>query len=433
MSERWLATVGADPVLRARQVGRAHTAFLTSGRLPEADGGVRDVVAASWRRSAQAQVDPDADPPVLLADADLTAYRAAHPLSAVIGVLRELVGGTADDGGHLMAVSDGAGRLLWVEGHPDALRRAEAMNFVAGAEWDEPHAGTNAPGTALALDRPVQIFATEHFRHTVQRWTCAAAPIHDPGTGQVLGVIDVTGGDVVAHPHSLALVRAAARAAEGELGFRRDPRSGIWLPSAYPPDRLFVLGRGDGLLYQDGREIRLNRRHAELMFLLVIHPEGMSGEQLADALYDEETADPATVRVEVTRLRRVVGDLLQSRPYRLTRPVSADVLDVASALRRRDLAAAVAAYTGPLLPSSEAPGVTRQRRWLELQLRSAVLEARDPDLLFGWAERFGFDDLQLWERLVAILPAGSPLRPVAAARVSQLRVEYGMGTDVALM
>src|SRR4051795_9293312 len=91
------------------------------------------------------------------------------------------------------------------------------MNFVPGARWDEAHAGTNAPGTALAVDHPLQIFATEHFSRSVQRWTCAAAPIHDPATGRLLGAIDVTGGDHLANPHSLALVRATALAAEAYL------------------------------------------------------------------------------------------------------------------------------------------------------------------------------------------------------------------------
>jgi transcriptional regulator of acetoin/glycerol metabolism len=82
-------------------------------------------------------------------------------------VLRQLVGTAADDGDHLMAVSDAAGRLLWVEGHRVARARAEKMNFIEGAWWDEAHAGTNAPGTALALDHEVQIFATEHFLSSV--------------------------------------------------------------------------------------------------------------------------------------------------------------------------------------------------------------------------------------------------------------------------
>ena len=288
MNDPWLAHVSADPTGQARSVARAHAVFLGGG--PLAVPGLREVVAQSWQRSARAHVDPDADPPVTLADSDLAAYRAAHPLSAVVKVLRELVGGTADDGEHLMAISDAGGRLLWVEGHTGARRRAETMNFVEGAAWDEEHAGTNAPGTALALGRPVQIFSTEHYRHTVQGWTCAAAPIRDPATGQMIGVIDVTGGDLVAHPHSLALVKAAARVAEDELGWRRDPRSGIWTPTATEPDRLEVLGRNDGLLRQNGRDIRLNRRQAEVMFILSMHPLGMTGEQLADSLYEDCTA-----------------------------------------------------------------------------------------------------------------------------------------------
>lgn len=319
MDDAWLAHVSADPTRRAREIAQAHAAFLAGG--PLAKSYLRDVVAQSWLRSARANVNPDADPPVTLADRELASYRAAHPLAAVIGILRDLVGGLADDGEHLMAVSDAAGRLLWVEGHRGSRKRAEAMNFVEGVVWDEQHAGTNAPGTALALGQPVQIFSTEHFRHTVQGWTCAAAPIRDPATGQVLGVIDVTGGDPLAHPHSLALVKAAARAAEGEFGWRRDQGSGIWIPVPPEPGRLAVLGRNEGLLCQDGREIRLNRRHAEVLFILSAHPLGVTGEQLADSLYEDFTG-PAAVRVELTRLRPPCGAMTacQSQPRLTTSP-----------------------------------------------------------------------------------------------------------------
>jgi hypothetical protein len=426
MNDPWLAHVSADPTEQARSVARAHAAFLSGGSA--AGQELREVVAQSWLRSARAQVNPDADPPVTLADGALAAYRAVHPLTAVIDVLRDLVGGAAADGEHLMAVADAAGRLLWVEGHRGARKRAEAMNFVEGAAWDEEHAGTNAPGTALALGQPVQIFSTEHFRHTVQAWTCAAAPIKDGATGQVVGVIDVTGGDPVAHPHSLALVRAAARVAAVELGWRRDPRSGMWVPSE--PDRLELLGRGDGLLRQDGREIRLNRRQAEVLFVLSMHPLGVTGEQLADSLYEDFTG-PAALRVEITRLRRAVGGLVASRPYRLARPMTADYQDVSAALRRGDTAAALAAYPGPLLSSSEAPAVVTERRWLDTQLRSAVLASASPEVLSAWAERFGFDDLEVWERLTAVLPAASPRRASAATHTRDLRAEYGLSADVA--
>ncbi len=98
------------------------------------------------------------------------------------------------------------------------------LNFVEGAAWDERAAGTNAPGTAIALNRPVQIAAAEHFCEVVQPWTCSAAPIRDPHTRDVLGFVDVTGGDQLGTPVSLSLVRAIALAAEGELARLRAAR-----------------------------------------------------------------------------------------------------------------------------------------------------------------------------------------------------------------
>jgi hypothetical protein len=428
MSNAWLAEVGVDPRLRAREIASAHSTFISTHALSGVGPGLREVVAKSWVRSSAAHVGQATDPPVTLTDDDLAAYRSAHPLSAVIGVLRQIVGTAADDGDHLMAVSDASGRLLWVEGRRVARARAEKMNFVAGAWWDEAHAGTNAPGTALALDHEVQIFATEHFLPSAQAWTCSAAPIHDPATGQMLGCIDITGGDSVANSLSLGLVRAAARAAEVELARQPVRVSGLWLPETRTAVRLTALGRGEGLLHLDGRDIRLHRRHTEIMIMLMLRPDGMTGEQLAGTLYDD-LANPATLRVEMNRLRHIVGDLVASRPYRLNHTVTADFIEVMAALRGNDVAVALAAYAGPLLPGSEAPGVVEQRGWLDTQLRSAVLASSDPDLVRRWAERAGFDDLEVWERLTSIAPTMSAHRVVAAARGAQLRADYGLIRD----
>ena len=114
-----------------------------------------------------------------------------------------------------------------MRGKPAVLRRAESIGFVEGAQWDERHAGTNAPGTALRLDAPVTIKSAEHFVRPVQRWSCAAVPVHEPGSGAILGVIDITGGRDVDSPQTIAMVRAAARMAESELARQRwCPRPG---------------------------------------------------------------------------------------------------------------------------------------------------------------------------------------------------------------
>jgi hypothetical protein len=408
MSDGWLAEAGPDPTVTARGIARVKDAFLSGEEVRTADG-VRTVVAQSWERCLGLDLAENA--PVTLTGSDLETYRAEHPLNLVIELLRELVGSVAEDGKHLMAISDATGRLLWVEGHKWARDRAEAMNFVEGAVWDEASAGTNAPGTALALDHAVQIFASEHFRPIVQAWTCAAAPIHDPVTGRILGIVDVTGGDIVAHPHSLALVNAAAKAAEAQLaasaGWRRESDGTLWVPEREECEaRLLALGRDQAVLVQHGRETRFNRRHSEILVILAEHPEGLTGDQLAAALYDDDAAAEATVRVEVARLRRVLGGLIGSRPYRLTSPISADFLDVARALREKNLEAALEAYAGPLLPRSEAPTVLSERHWIDARLRTAVLESGSAKLLDDWLERCGPDDLDAWERLVPLLPSG---------------------------
>ncbi|MFG1673192.1 transcriptional regulator [Micromonospora sp. NPDC049282] len=416
MADPWLALeFGADPAERIAQVGAAHEAFLTAGATT---GRVRDVVRRSWERSAR--LDPEATAPVDLTDDALDSYRAAHPLARVLPLFRDLLGGIAQDGAHLMAVCDAGGRLLWVEGHPGVLRHAERMNFVPGARWDEANAGTNAPGTALAVDHSVQIFATEHFVRPVQRWTCAAAPIHDPATGLVLGAVDITGGDHLASPQSLALVRATARAAEAFLAAATPAAPGV--------PHVAALGRDEAELRVGGRQVRLGRRHSELLVLLVDHPEGRTGEQLGLDLYGDDRLHPVTLRAELSRLRRALGpDLLDSRPYRLRGPVRADFRTVTELLERGDPAAALRAYPGPLLPGSDAPGVARLRRLVDGQVRAAVLASADPGLLATWtATPAGADDLTAWQALARALPPGAPRRPLAVARVRQLAEEYAL-------
>jgi hypothetical protein len=421
MSNPWLAlALGTDPAERSTQVGRAHERFLTGDRTA---GQVRRVVEDSWRRSAGAGFSPDTCAPIELTDDELDAYRAAHPLARVLPLVRQLLGGLADDGEQMLAICDAAGRLLWVEGHASVRRAAEEMNFVPGARWDEAHAGTNAPGTALALDHPLQIFATEHFSRPVQQFTCAAAPIHDPATGLLLGAVDLTGGNHLANPHSLALVQATALAAEAYLAAHPVPTS------AGVSARL--LGRDEAELTVDGRPVKLGRRHSELLLLLLLHPDGRTGDQLGLDLYGDGL-NPVTIRAELSRLRRILSDaLLDSRPYRLRVAVDADVTAVLRLLDRGRVGAALAAYPGPLLPESDAPGVVRLRRRIDGQLRAAVLASRDPRLLHTWLKTpWGADDLQVWEAYAAQLPPGSSRRPIAAHRVRELAVEFGLATSL---
>ncbi|MEU3252689.1 GAF domain-containing protein [Streptomyces sp. NPDC006997] len=419
MTDSWVALEpGADPVARARTLRRAHATFTEAGTVPRP---VRPVVADSWRRSARAGVGPDGTACVELTDGDLGAYRAEHPLARVMPLFRELMSAFALDGEHLIAVCDAHGRLLWVEGHPATRRRAGRMNFVPGARWAESAVGTNAPGTAVAVDRAVQVFQAEHFARRVQPWTCAAAPVHDPRTGRVLGAVDVTGGDGVAHPHSLGFVQAVARAAESHLSLLTPDRP------AEGTAELTALGRDEAQLRTGGRRIRLSRRHSEILVLLARHPEGLTGDELLCALYEDESVTPVTLRAELARLRGLLGPgLLASRPYRLTVPVESDVAVVERRLVAGAVTAAATAYAGPLLPASQAPAVVRLRRQVADGLRTALIARRDPDLLADWAHApWGEDDLDVWRALAAT-------RPTAAVRARLTALESELTAPTAV-
>ncbi|MFJ7065809.1 transcriptional regulator [Streptomyces sp. NPDC101115] len=381
---------------------------------------VRPLVAASWRRSARALVSPDGAAPVELDEEELAGQREAHPLAAVMPMIRELMGAYARDGEHLLAVCDAGGRMLWVEGHPGTLRKARAMNFVAGARWSETAAGTNAPGTAIAVDRPVQVCAAEHFRRPVQPWTCAAAPVHDPHSGRLLRAVDITGGDGLAHPHSLAFVQAVARAAESQLA--------LVSPAAAPGrPRLSALGRDEALLHEAGRRLRLSRRHSEILVVLAHRPEGVGGDELLTLLYEDESVTPVTLRAELSRLRGLLGpELLASRPYRLTAAVDADFATVDRRLSSGAVATALADYAGPLLPGSRAPGVVRLRERLAGRLRAALVDRGDPGLLADWAySTWGEDDVTVWRALASAVPVAQA--PAVRARLEALDAELSVG------
>jgi signal transduction histidine kinase len=211
------------PAQRARELRQKWEEFLSDGLVD----GVRAPVADSWQRSRAAGVDPSGSrlAPAAVDRAEAFERWDLHPLGEAAPLIRECLASIADESEHLIVVSDAAGVLLQLEGNAKVRSRAaDSMNFTEGALWSEAGAGTNAIGTALAADHAVQIFATEHFNEVVQAWTCSAAPVHDPETGELLGVIDLTGLQKDVHPHSFAIAVTTARAVEAHLRYRLQER-----------------------------------------------------------------------------------------------------------------------------------------------------------------------------------------------------------------
>jgi len=191
-----------------------------------------------------------------------------------------------------------------------------------------------------------------------------------------------------------------------------------------PLMKLSLLGRDRAGVQVDGRAVELGRRHSEILALLWGQPAGWTSEGLAAELYGD-AGRPGTVRVQVHRLRKLLGPWIDTEPYRLSIDVECDVTRVRSLLHRGAVRHAVESYCGPLLPRSQAPGVMHARDDLDRWLRHAVMTADENDVLWAWVQSpSGREDLVAWKRLVAHVGFRDPRRSLAAAHVASLRAAY---------
>src|SRR4051812_17374525 len=264
MPSKWLAvTAGVESRARARQLHQSWERLLALRELqselgPELAGGLRQPIVESWKRSLDTGLDPlDLLAPLEADPVEMQERWAEHPLGSLAHVLLAQLGDIARESRSLIVVSDASGLLLHVEG-PDSLKtQAAEMNFVEGARYSEAAAGTNGIGTVLAADHALQVFASEHFNQRHHGWACSGAPVHDPISRRVVGVVDLSSPWQRDGPLSLEFATAAAQALEQCLA--------------------------DARRHSDAR---LRRRYADLATRatdLLVSPDGyvLAGERLA--------------------------------------------------------------------------------------------------------------------------------------------------------
>jgi len=331
---------------------RAWTAFVEQG-----DGAaalVRPEILRSWERSGVA-VSPDVTEAPMADESDTAAFWQGSPLQVAVQRIEDELRRTAEDGDLVVAVTDADTRILWTYGGRVMRRKAESVNFVAGGRWGETSVGIGQGALANADDRPSMVFSAEHYAPIVHNWVCWAAPVHDPATGEQLGVIDLSTTWDRTHPIGLATARVMARLLENALPHTSAPQALRPATATMLDDGLFLnlLGRVEVAL--DGQRLLLTRRQTEILALLALHPEGLTVEHLHALLYGDKSVTASTLKAEVSHLRSALGGQLASRPYRLMLPVDTDVDQVLDLLRRGEVAAALDVYGGDLFPGTGSP------------------------------------------------------------------------------
>ncbi|SEF97091.1 sigma-54-dependent Fis family transcriptional regulator [Marinobacterium lutimaris] len=238
-------------------------AFMADHQLPP--NLVRPVVAQSWIRCKDSGLDPTrSDAPA--SDQDELAYRQASNtelLDAAQPILRHARDALfrADS---IMVLSDAQGLILEAEADKAVYSAAGRVNLIEGGQWGEFAVGTNAIGTAIAAEEPVQLYGAEHFCAGIKRWTCSADVIRDPHDGQILGAVDLSGLTDTYQHEALEFVITAARLIEGNLAERYFAQREDVIRCC---KAAFSDWRSEGLLAFDrrGRLVRANQQSQKLL------------------------------------------------------------------------------------------------------------------------------------------------------------------------
>lgn len=177
-----------------------------------------EIIRASHERSRKFGVEKEQiySTHILQGEEKEAILQESHDLIEVAGPFLDLLYNFLTGSGFIVLLTNREGCILRISGDEIPIKAANDLNMVVGAYLDEQSVGTNAMGTAISENMPVQVSATEHFITAFHQWTCSAAPVHDED-GNIIGTVNLTGSRELVHPHTLGLVVAAVTSIENQL------------------------------------------------------------------------------------------------------------------------------------------------------------------------------------------------------------------------
>jgi transcriptional regulator of acetoin/glycerol metabolism len=176
----------------------------------------RSRIVASWDRCRAFGVDPVQEKTPGCHDLEerrVANERVLRTCGPIVAQLADRFAGT----GYVTVVADAQGRMLEIAGDRRVQRELAKAGFEPGGDFSEAAGGTNAIGTTIADGRPLQVFASEHYCAATVTLTGTAAPIYDPVTRTIAGILDITGSYELVRQHLIGVVMQATLEIEERL------------------------------------------------------------------------------------------------------------------------------------------------------------------------------------------------------------------------
>ncbi|ENX33690.1 hypothetical protein F889_02353 [Acinetobacter colistiniresistens] len=349
-------------------------------------------IASSWERSSLADIPKER----LAAPLSNQSTEPRSSLSLALQACREDLKHVAEQSSMVLAVGDMGSTIIWTASCTQMRNAAERVHFVAGGQWQEELVGTNALALSLKTRKSSCVFSNEHYMASVHDWVCYAAPIIDPYSKQVLGVVDLS--TTWENHNSLGLLAVERCAAILQMAVQELQQQHLYFRT---------LNTTQVLL--NGQNLTLTPRQIEILVILALCPKGLNLENLHQALYGERKVSLGTLKAEMSHLRDRLGDAIGSRPYRLNVAVEADFLQLEQALDAGYISTALQCYTGIFLAKTESPFLCAWRDGLESRLSHAIFQTQGSDALLKHLA-YSPEAVDAAERLLELLPASHPAK-----------------------
>ena len=265
-----------------RAVYTARERFLCDGVLGEdLVARVRPEVLVSWRRSRLSGARPDV--PTLRAD---NAAPADHPLivaaEPVLAHLAERFSGLRAG----VLLSDRNARILrrWVAPDSGILPHMDRIASLEGSSGTEEWIGTNGIGTVAEDRRARMVVGPEHYAEVLSNFMCVGAPIINPLTHKLEGVVTLNSDVEAASPLLTPLMTSTAREIEQRLLEHASHRERVLL------DAFLTANRSGGSVAVVGEEVFMAGPRASRMLDGVDHL--MLWELVSDAVVGQRSGRP---------------------------------------------------------------------------------------------------------------------------------------------
>lgn len=201
---------------KMKKIEKARKRFIETGEIDFSV--VRPIIANSWKRCKLAKVSPylknsinklnDKEIKVLL-DKNRDLNKTSQ---SIMGMAEKMIRGS----GFRIDLSDKDGYILKIIGDKKILKESEEVGVVIGSNRSEIIVGTNSIGMTLFTGEPIQIIGPEHYNVYPRYWTCSSAPIRN-SSGNIIGVVNMSGKYHLLHKHTLGMVVGIANAIENAL------------------------------------------------------------------------------------------------------------------------------------------------------------------------------------------------------------------------